>query len=438
MKTEFDILNDYEAGILKGIYITDEAIYIPVRITGLGISHRLDEEATIEAVKQALNDTGTYDIDGIKELAKCKGLSLHNYAKYKALDRSKEIFADDGIIKSYQGLPILLDHPENNNILDLTNFKNNVIIGTIVRSYLKDDKTIWGIAKIFDKEVLSKLDKYKSTSPAITSFDVIVGDKLVEVPNSFNHLAFVENGFWDFQGSRSMDLSKVTKEDYKVDTVVEQVANSVEEPKIEEVDEEIEEVDEEEGGVWDKLDKEHKKLEEDNVEEEVKTDNEVEEVVTEIDEDEVEEITDSEDVDVATGIADEEEDEIVDEKEEIDEDKERKEVLDKARSLCDSVSNILEVKMPYIDKRLTSAETIKKFLTVNSQYVDSKYDGLLFDDTASKGVRGIMNRQLLKEIFIDTCKRIDSKANETMKQMNQKQPGWLRSNKPNVMIDPEF
>lgn len=165
---ELSLINAYKQGRLNGITEADTCFYIPLRITGLGESVRFsDGEPFIE-------------------------------------NRDKATFLRDEAMFHFANLPILREHPKN-ALLNSENLKDNQIIGQTLCAYLKDNE-IWGIARIYDKTLMGELNKYQSTSPAISAFHSTHTEHSNEYPLMINHLAFVEKGHWDIGDSVGYDL----------------------------------------------------------------------------------------------------------------------------------------------------------------------------------------------------------------------------------------
>lgn len=483
---EFEILDRYAKGLLKGLFVTDTCFYIPVRVTGLGKSLRLDEDETLKVLAKSLGRENV-TIEEAKKICDEQGLSIYNFARYKTLDRRPEEFANEDILARYQSLPITLDHPHdeegNTALLSYSTIKDTPIIGTLVKSYIFEG-AVWGIAKIFDLSLLKKLGEFKSTSPAIESYDIIEQGELIEKPLTFNHLAFVREGHWDCKGERAMDISRINvSKEVKVESKKDTTENEeieVGTANVESVDEDesstlesvskdvekIKEVESEEAEKFEELAEDHKELKGDTMRRadslradikrkidealnfgEAKKDEDEKDMKAKKDEDEDiekkdedEKVKEDEDVEIVApkevAVEDEEVEEITEE-EVVDEDAEREEVLDSLRALVDSVDKDLGVRVPYITKRLTTAETIKAFLDKNFAYVDEKYLGLVVDGKSSKGYRAKYNKELFKEAFKATCENI--KKNDALYKIDSKKSrGWAPTDKPNVLIDKNF
>lgn len=183
-QTEGYILDSYVRGEREGIYFFDGWFYLPVRITGLGPLRRPNEFLTKENLRQA----GFKDLD---EARKKTVVSLTSFVEKTPLSRNTEAFCSPEVLKLFCGVPVLLGHPKE-GLLSHANITENRIIGVVVTAF-KRSGAVWGVARIYDKDVLAQLERFKSTSPAVLSYNVD-GE---EVIHSVNHLAFVEEGAWD-------------------------------------------------------------------------------------------------------------------------------------------------------------------------------------------------------------------------------------------------
>lgn len=208
MKTEAEIIQDYLSGAEKSIIVCEDFFFILVRITGLGIAYRLDKDKLLQKLKDypfalsaATNMLGIVNLKtALKEIVVAQGRDTAERLYMECVqrvDRDERAFSD---LSLYSGLPILKNHPDNNEMLSYHNLQDNPIIGTIVRAFQQNNE-IWGIAKIYDLALLDALKILSSTSPAIVSQwtfeknDDIITAK--ESPIYLNHLAFVASGFWD-------------------------------------------------------------------------------------------------------------------------------------------------------------------------------------------------------------------------------------------------
>ncbi|MDA0067650.1 DUF2213 domain-containing protein [Brachyspira hyodysenteriae] len=128
-------------GTLKSPQIYEESFYIKLRITGTGITERYKEDENGDVIFDEENKPVTYKID-----------------------RLEEDFLSNKFLEACIGIPVLIEHPES-KLLNGENYKNHVV-GTIVVAYIKKEvKEVWGIARIYDPEVLKLINEgLKSTS----------------------------------------------------------------------------------------------------------------------------------------------------------------------------------------------------------------------------------------------------------------------------------
>lgn len=200
------ILKDDSKIVNNGLFA-----YIPMRLSGLGI------------VERPNSDNGS--------------VSLY--------DRDKDAFCDVSFMKLYANLPICITHPKIENEPQLLGFDfAELIVGNTIHSFLKDNE-IWVIAKIWNREVLQLLQKNDfSTSPHFiseTQKTILENGDIVlkEKPLIINHLAIVENGFWDkksqnksilIQGENMVNEteSKADNTESKIDSEVESNSDNTE------------------------------------------------------------------------------------------------------------------------------------------------------------------------------------------------------------------
>lgn len=393
---EKQIKDNYRLGLQRGILELDDCFYIPVRITGTGLSLRKDDNG-----------------------------------KTIVADRQKVDFCSSAFLEHAKTLPILCEHPKE-GMLTSENLKNNPIIGNCIDAWIQQDE-VWGLARIFDKTLLSKLGKdINSTSPAVwVGYEKSSEDGIVkEAPATINHLAFVDKGHWDINGSIGYDDSErenVNSKDSGIISEKKEGETVMIEDLIEAVDAEIK-ADEGETVTVEAKPAEVKADEEVEVThkvEEISDENEVEEISDEeiSDEDEIEETSDEDEVEeISDGdepvaiSADEAETEVVDSETETDEDKSRDKAVDKMRSTCDSAHDSLGVKMPIFKGRQTMRSVVNKFVQANRFFVDSKYANLAVDsytkELASEVLESTLNNirsassrlETKKEGFVDTGK----------------------------------
>ena len=463
MLTDIEIIEGYDNNKIQGITICKDYFFIPVRISGLGKTIRVDEDSSRQTIIKSFKDNNieideSLSLDNLIDAYKkaypnkeTKGL-----IKYKVIDRQLQHFANPKALQAMQGLPILKKHPQNSNgptLLTYSNFKNNPIIGTIVKAYLAN-KAIWGLAKIFDIKLIDEFQELQSTSPAVESIEVENQGDLIELPGTFNHLAFVEKGHWDqvddnpynndIINFNSLDKGELKMvEEAKADEAVGQgTAEKVE--KVAEDVKDIKEAEKEEAKSYDKMAEEHKKLDEEedmkNIDEvsgeelkaEAKSGDEVssgdrvvvDEEETKLDEEEAPKLDEEEEPKL-----DEKDEEVVDSEIESIEDEERANLIDSMRDAIDSAHPHLRIKMPYIGKRLKPSVVISKFLDCNSRFVSHKYSSL---DKNS-------NYSLLIDAYNDTLNNIEKETNSLYKETGKdKRNFWAPGRKPNESFDKNF
>lgn len=463
MLTDIEIIEGYDNNKIQGITICKDYFFIPVRISGLGKTIRVDEDSSRQAIIKTFKDNNiaideSLSLDNLIDTYKkaypnkeTKGL-----IKYKVIDRQLQHFANPKALQAMQGLPILKKHPQNSNgptLLTYSNFKNNPIIGTIVKAYLAN-KAIWGLAKIFDIKLIDEFQELQSTSPAVESIEVENQGDLIELPGTFNHLAFVEKGHWDqvddnpynndIINFNSLDKGELKMvEDVKADEAVGQGTTEKVEKVAEDV-KDIKEAEKEEAKSYDKMAEEHKKLDEEedvkNIDEvsgeelkaEAKSGDEVssgdrvvvDEEETKLDEEEAPKLDEEEEPKL-----DEKDEEVVDSEIESIEDEERANLIDSMRDAIDSAHPHLRIKMPYIGKRLKPSVVISKFLDCNSRFVSHKYSSL---DKNS-------NYSLLVDAYNDTLNNIEKETNSLYKETGKdKRNFWAPGRKPNESFDKNF
>lgn len=189
---EAQIKNDYKLGNRKGVTELDDYFYIPVRITGSGLNFRKLGDSVIVA------------------------------------DRSKGEFFNEAFLEHCKSLPIIVEHPTDEkgekDMLHTDTLSNNAIVGNTIDAWIDNtnDDEIWGLARIYDKSILEKIQKgeIKSTSPGIRIFYKETDpDFKTETPYVINHLAFCEKGHWDKDDGRvAIDTSEFSKIDLTFDS----------------------------------------------------------------------------------------------------------------------------------------------------------------------------------------------------------------------------
>lgn len=180
-----DMIKGLISGELKSPQIYGESFYINLRITGTGITERYKEDENNEIVRDNRGEPVSYKIN-----------------------RSEEEFLSDTFLKACQGIPVLIEHPDN-NFIDGGNYKDHVI-GTIIQPFIKEDlKEVWGVARIYDPEVLILIqNKLKSTSPAVRSINIKSNnnDIVEEKFKYIDHLALVIDGYWDDYSNKAIQI----------------------------------------------------------------------------------------------------------------------------------------------------------------------------------------------------------------------------------------
>ena len=112
--------------------------------------------------------------------------------KYNFIRPTKQFQSED-FLKECCGLPVTLGHPKEGTVF-ADNFDG--VVGTVFYPFLKGDE-VWGVCKIYKMDVFL-LEEVQSTSPLVASDNYLAknGD-IVEDFQHINHLALVEEGFWD-------------------------------------------------------------------------------------------------------------------------------------------------------------------------------------------------------------------------------------------------
>lgn len=238
IRSDKDIIDSYINGTLTGIYVRDNSFFVRLRVTGLGVTKRLDEDKSMANLAKALNNFKDIpehytNFEGLCKLAREKGLQPHNFLEFKMVDRKEQDFASPDILELYAGLPIILDHPNDNGLLSFDNLCYNSIVGSVIKAF-KLNNAVFAVARIYDLSILDKFKEFKSTSPAVVSVEIEDNGTHRELPYIFNHLAFVSRGHWDVISDYAIDNTKITIEKgeempitevvEKVDAITDQVA----------------------------------------------------------------------------------------------------------------------------------------------------------------------------------------------------------------------
>ena len=176
-------------GSLKSPQIYEESFYIKLRITGTGITERYKEDENGDVIFDDENNPITYKIN-----------------------RLENEFLSDKFLKACVGIPVLIEHPDS-KLLNGENYKNHVV-GTIVTAYIKKEvKEVWGIARIYDPEVLKLINEgLKSTSPAIKTKNIENGSEIVQEKFEYiDHLALVVDGYWDNYSEKAIQIDSLKR-----------------------------------------------------------------------------------------------------------------------------------------------------------------------------------------------------------------------------------
>lgn len=176
-------------GTLKSPQIYEESFYIKLRITGIGITERYKEDENGDVIFDEENKPVTYKID-----------------------RLEEDFLSNKFLEACIGIPVLIKHPDS-KLLNGENYKNHVV-GTIVAAYIKEEvKEVWGIARIYDPEVLKLINEgLKSTSPAIKTINIENGSEIVQEKFEYiDHLALVVDGYWDNYSEKAIQIDSLKR-----------------------------------------------------------------------------------------------------------------------------------------------------------------------------------------------------------------------------------
>lgn len=207
-------------GTLKSPQIYEESFYIKLRITGTGITERYKEDENGDVIFDEENKPVTYKID-----------------------RLEEDFLSNKFLEACIGIPVLIEHPDS-KLLNGENYKNHVV-GTIVAAYIKKEvKEVWGIARIYEPEVLKLINEgLKSTSPAIKTSNIENGSEIVQEKFEYiDHLALVVDGYWDNYSEKAIQidsLKRIVPNSNENTTIKEDTMPEELEEKKEEIKEEV-------------------------------------------------------------------------------------------------------------------------------------------------------------------------------------------------------
>lgn len=130
--------------------------------------------------------------------------------------RDPDLYLNQEFLERCNGLSVIWEHPEGNT-LDSKEFQNRVI-GSIFLPHIRGQE-VWGVAKIYDEEAVSMMEKEQwSTSPAVL-FGVNTNTKLklesgatllVEgKPVLLDHVAVCARGVWDKGGAPTGVLTQL-------------------------------------------------------------------------------------------------------------------------------------------------------------------------------------------------------------------------------------
>lgn len=361
MLRETEILNAYKLGLRDGIVEDENCFYIPVRVTGVGETIRIDENG-------------------------------NPYVE----ERLKAEYFTPEVLAACSRLPITLDHPEG-QLLSPKTIDKAKIIGLTLHAYIKGEE-IWAIAKVFDKSIIKLFGKeICSTSPGISCFYVIITDdgKIKECPSEINHLAFVSRGHWD-QKEGSVGFDNTPHE--RIDEMAEEIKlNDIVEPvtaqKVK-VDLEISpkvlavRADAEDKPTDVKADEEPTDVKADTLPENAERNGDD---IPVVDGEDVEILDDEVGTEHHSQPAIDEEVECIDSENEEKLDEERNELLTDMRDVCDKAHPSLNVKMPHISLRETPRSVVSKFMKRNPVFVDAKYSRLKLDSMSEELARDVFN-----------------------------------------------
>lgn len=412
-------------GTLKSPQIYEESFYIKLRVTGTGITERYKEDENGDVIFDEENKPVTYKID-----------------------RLEEDFLSNKFLTSCIGIPVLIEHPDS-KLLNGENYKNHVV-GNIVAAYIKPEiKEVWGIARIYDPEVLKLINEgLKSTSPAIKTSNIENGSEIVQEKFEYiDHLALVVDGYWDNYSEKAIQIDSLKRimpnsnENIKNQAIVkedkmpEELKEKKEEIK-EEVkkDESMEEVENEEtqkiASIESKLDQLISMMS--NKDESVKEDGEegspeamatekkqgatLDDISSKIDM-LISQIAKKEGKDEKEDMNEElsKEEIFADEEETIEDEEEKKVIVDKAYNLA---SKYKEEGVKYIKEREhdTKYSYIERFLKSNSSLLSDKFKSLFSGN--NKVTKD--NYALAVDCVTDIQKNIETKAKQELKKNNDK------------------
>lgn len=472
MKTEAEIIQDYLSGTEKSIIVCEDFFFILVRITGLGIAYRLDKDKLLQKLKDypfalsaATNMLGIVNLKtALKEIVAAQGRDTAERLYMECVqrvDRDERAFSD---LSLYNGLPILKNHPDNNEMLSYHNLQDNPIIGTIVRAFQQNNE-IWGIAKIYDLSLLDAIKILSSTSPAIVSQwtfeknDDIITAK--ESPIYLNHLAFVASGFWDkdknnpngykadsYKINKESNMAEkdpntatneptksadsddsTTKTEYNDSGDSTKTATQAPDTTTKTADNSTTQVapaataktaDNDDSGAREAIRKEVEAELRKELESQIRAEIEAEyhkKAEAEAKEKELEE----------------EKRALLDSAQETALDRERWQLIAKFRDVVDTAPESVGAKMPYLgNDRLNPSATISKILAVNEGLYNPKYAKAI-DSAYSEGTYALQ-----KDAFNNLIETIQQKTADAYKAAKIRDDGFRPTSNPNVFVNPNF
>lgn len=447
--TEAQLIESYLANNQSGLVvdtITNNA-YIPMRISGVGVAKRLDEQASAAKLTNAVKSVHTSeaeeglveageDLSKLYKLAMRLGLQPDNFLRYTLYDRDSS-FID--YLDEWNGVPVNLMHSES----------KEYIIGEILKAYVYNSQ-IWGIVRM-PCENLEYLKYIKSTSPGVISEvnkpaltdSAIMPIRLIK--ESFVkplHLSLVPSGFWDLDGVKAIDLDSFKLIQLDEVRMLENDKIKTEE-QVEQLIQESPKLESQESLDTEKVEDSMEQVEPTNNEAKAEDSNPIEAIVGVVAETlaEQEELT-PEVVEQATEEASEEATRVVTEEvteaisevvdilteDELEDsletqlDADRESIMKEFRSKATA----LDLKVPFIAGRQHPGAVISKILAANSEKVSSKYAGLIADSSK--------NYELLKDALSDLL----SKAEVEAKKASQPKFGEWQQLRSGVRVQKDF
>ncbi|PHI31169.1 DUF2213 domain-containing protein [Budvicia aquatica] len=123
--------------------------------------------------------------------------------------RDPDIYLNDAFLKRCNGLPVIIDHPEEAKLSE-EDFKNR-IVGAVMLPYIKGDE-VWAIARVYQNDIVEQIKRGEvSTSPSVIfnqdsgNVAIDAGDETILIegkPFLIDHIALVTKdhgtlGVWD-------------------------------------------------------------------------------------------------------------------------------------------------------------------------------------------------------------------------------------------------